>query len=83
MVFIKKIPQTNSWTVNHLRKRTRKPFHWHYTLQRKRRQKKVEYSFRDFQQTYGVSTYKTTENLPGSIPKGLTRLPKHLKKLLD
>ena len=44
--------------------------------------KKVEYSFRDFNKPMGVSVYKTTETLPAKFKKALPDA-ETLKKLLD
>lgn len=44
--------------------------------------KKVEYSFRDFNKPMGVATYKTSETLPPELQKALPDA-ETLKKLLD
>lgn len=51
-------------------------------LCKEKENKKVEYSFRDFNKPMGVSVFKTSETLPERFKKALPT-PEQLKKLLD
>ena len=51
-------------------------------LCKEKKNKKVEYSFRDFTKPMGVAVFKTTDKLPAKYKKALPS-PEELKRLLD